>query len=90
MSLTKSTADKEETRRTLAFSNGTRVQEESVRRADSAKLAVMYKKQQVLREVKEQVSTLALTRVITTLKDDLTLDKHLAIIDNGIARIGGQ
>jgi F-type H+-transporting ATPase subunit b len=86
----KITADKEETRRTLAFSNGTRVQEESVRRADSAKLAVMYKKQQVLREVKEQVSTLALTRVITTLKDDLTLDKHLAIIDNGIALIGGQ
>jgi F-type H+-transporting ATPase subunit b len=83
-------SDKENTRCTLASNNGMRVQEESVRRADSAKLAIMYKKQQVWREVKEQVSTLALTRVITTLKDDLTLDKHLAIIDNGIARIGGQ
>jgi len=61
-----------------------------LRRADSAKLAVMYKKQQVLREVKEQVTGLSLNRVITTLKDDLTLDKHLAIIDSGIARIGGQ
>ena len=66
----KITSDKEETRRTLAVSNGERVQEESIRRADSAKLAVMYKKQQVWREVKEQVSTLALTRVITALKDD--------------------
>jgi F0F1-type ATP synthase membrane subunit b/b' len=83
-------SDKEATRRTLALSNGTRVQEESLRRADSAKLAVMYKKQQVLREVKEQVSVLSLNRVIATLKDDLTLDKHLAIIDSGIARIGGQ
>merc|ERR1711990_347303 len=83
-------SDKEATRRTLAVSNGARVQEEALRRADSAKLAVMYKKQQVLREVKEQVTGLSLNRVITTLKDDLTLDKHLAIIDSGIARIGGQ
>ena len=83
-------SDKEATRSTLAYNNGARVKEEALRRADSAKLTVMYKKQQVLREVKEQVSTLSLNRVITTLKDDLTLDKHLAIIDNGIARIGGQ
>ena len=82
-------SDKENTRCNLAYSNGMRVQEESVRRADSAKSAIMYKKQQVWREVKEQVSSLALNRVITTLKDDLTLDKHLAIIDSGIARIGG-
>merc|ERR1712086_712496 len=83
-------SDKEATRSTLAYNNGARVKEEALRRADSAKLTVMYKKQQVLREVREQVSTLSLNRVITTLKDDLTLDKHLAIIDNGIARIGGQ
>jgi F-type H+-transporting ATPase subunit b len=82
-------SDKENTRCNLAYSNGMRVQEESVRRADSAKSAIMYKKQQVWREVKEQVSSLALNRVITTLKDDLTLDKHLSIIDSGIARIGG-
>ena len=37
-----------------------------------------------------KVTGLSLNRVITTLKDDLTLDKHLAIIDSGIARIGGQ
>jgi F-type H+-transporting ATPase subunit b len=82
-------SDKENTRCNLAYSNGMRVQEKSVRRADSAKSAIMYKKQQVWREVKEQVSSLALNRVITTLKDDLTLDKHLSIIDSGIARIGG-
>jgi F-type H+-transporting ATPase subunit b len=82
-------SDKENTRCNLAYSNGMRVQEESVRRADSAKSAIMYKKQQVWREVKEQVSSLALNRVITTLKDDLTLDKHLSITDSGIARIGG-
>ena len=82
-------SDKENTRCNLAYSNGMRVQEESVRRADSAKSAIMYKKQQVWREIKEQISSLALNRVITTLKDDLTLDKHLAIIDSGIARIGG-
>merc|ERR1712188_214085 len=72
-------SDKEATRRTLAVSNGARVQEEALRRADSAKLAVMYKKQQVLREVKGQVTGLSLNRVITTLKDDLTLDKHPVI-----------
>jgi F-type H+-transporting ATPase subunit b len=83
-------SDKEATRSTIAYNNGARVKEEALRRADSAKLTVMYKKQQVLREVKEQVSTLSLNRVITILKDDLTLDKHLAIINNGIARIGGQ
>ena len=82
-------SDKENTQCNIAYSNGMRVQEESVRRADSAKLGIMYKKQQVWREVKEQVSSLALNRVITTLKDDLTLDKHLSIIDSGVARIGG-
>ena len=50
----------------------------------------MYKKQQVLREVKEQVTGLSLNRVITTLKDDLTLDKHLAIIDKLLHVLGGQ
>lgn len=83
-------SDKEAARRNIAISNKDRALEELMRQANSTKLAVTYKEQQVLREVKEQISTLALNRVIASLKDDLTLDKHVALINNSIARIGGQ
>lgn len=82
-------SDKDAARRTIAINNRNRALEELTRQANSTKLAVTYKEQQILREVKEQVSTLALNRVITSLQDDLTLDKHIALINNSIERIGG-
>lgn len=83
-------SDKENARRTIAITNRDRALEELTRQANSTKLAITYKEQQLLREVKEQISSLALSRVITSLQNDLTLDKHIALINNSIARIGGQ
>lgn len=88
--ISKIKSDKEFARRTIALNNRDRALEELTRQANSTKLAITYKEQQVLREVKEQISTLTLSRVITSLQDDLTLDKHIALINNSIARIGGQ
>lgn len=88
--ISKIKSDKEFARRTIALSNRDRALEELTRQANSTKLAITYKEQQVLREVKEQISTLTLSRVITSLQNDLTLDKHIALINNSIARIGGQ
>lgn len=87
--ISKIKSDKEAARRNIAISNRDRALAELTRQANSTKLAITYKEQQVLREVKEQISSLALSRVITSLQDDLTLDKHIALINNSIARIGG-
>lgn len=81
--------DKETAKRNIALSNRDRALEDLKRQSNSTKLALTYKEQQVLREVKEQITTLALSRVITSLQDELTIDNHLNLINNSIALIGG-
>ena len=57
---------------------------------NSAASTLRFREQQVLSEIKEQVSTLALKRVITKLQSELTPSEHNKLIEKGIARLGGQ
>lgn len=82
-------SDNKTTKRSIAVSGRDRAQVELDRQTASASLTIVTKEQQVLREVKEQVLDLALGRVLNTLKDDLTLDRHITLLDDSIARIGG-
>ena len=82
--------DKEAAIRTIALNNRKRALEELERQASSTKLAIVYKEQQVLREVKEQVSTLALTNVLKFCQEQLKLDTHVQLINKKIESIGGQ
>lgn len=83
-------ADKEATIRTIAINNRDRTLEELERQANSTKLAIIYKEQQILREVKNQVSTVALTNVLKFCQEQLKLDTHVQLINKTIERIGGQ
>jgi F-type H+-transporting ATPase subunit b len=80
-------SDKALTIKSIVQNNQERAIEEIERQANSTKLAIVYKEQQVLREVKEQISTLALSRVITTLKESLTIDNHVKLLDNSIEKV---
>jgi len=82
-------SDNKVTKRNITSSGRERAQLELDRQTSTASLAIVTKEQQVLREVKEQVLTLALNRVLTTLKDNLTLEQHITLLDGSIAKIGG-
>lgn len=57
---------------------------------DAAAALLRFREQQVLEEIKYQVSTLALKRVITKLQTTLTPTKHNELIEKGIAKLGSQ
>ena len=57
---------------------------------NSAASVLRFREQQVLSEIKQQVSTLALKRVITKLQNKLTPSEHNKLIEKGIARLGGK
>ena len=60
------------------------------RQANSTKLSILYQEQQALQEVKEQVSILALTKVLQFCRDQLKLETQVQLIDKTITTIGGQ
>jgi F-type H+-transporting ATPase subunit b len=80
-------ADKASKVETILRTNQERVVEEIGRQANSTKLAIVYKEKQVLSEIKEEISTLALSRVLEALKNNITLDQHLELLDISIERI---
>ena len=82
--------DKDTAIRTIALNNRQRALEELERQANSTKLAIIYKEQQILRDVKEHVSTLALTNVLKFCQEQLKLDTHVQLINKKIESIGGQ
>jgi F-type H+-transporting ATPase subunit b len=57
---------------------------------NAAASILKFREQQVLTEIKQQVSTLALKRVITKLQSKLTPSEHNKLIEKGISRLGGQ
>lgn len=88
--ISKIKADKDTAIRTIALTNRERALEELERQANSTKLAIIYKEQQILRDVKEQVSKLALANVLKFCQESLKLDMHVQLIDKKIESIGGQ
>jgi len=64
--------------------------EELSRRFSSATASLRLREKTILSDIKEQVSALALKKVLAKLQNELTMEEQSQLIDKGIARIGGQ
>ena len=64
--------------------------DELSRRFSSAAASLRLREQQILGDIKEQVSVLALKKVMAKLQNELTMEEQGQLIDKGIARLGGQ
>jgi F-type H+-transporting ATPase subunit b len=85
--IAKIVVDRESKILTLYGASRRRAVEEIRRQSESTELALDYKKKQVLREVKEEILALALSRVLEALKTQIPLDRHLALLDASINRV---
>ena len=58
-------------------------------RMKASELAISLQEQKLLTQIKQQIITLAIKRVVTKLKQDLTISQHVLIINKCIKRLGG-
>jgi F-type H+-transporting ATPase subunit b len=66
-----------------------RISQEMVAQMKSSELAISLQEQKLLTQIKQQIITLAIKRVVTKLKQDLTISQHVLIINKCITRLGG-
>ena len=66
-----------------------RIYQEMLSQMKSAELAISLQEQKLLTQIKQQILTLAIKRVVTKLKQDLTISQHVLIINKCIKRLGG-
>jgi len=64
--------------------------EELSRRFSTAAASLRLREQTILSDIKEQVSNLALKKVMAKLQNELTMQEQSQLIDKGIARLGGK
>ena len=83
-------SEKEVIIQNIALNNLSQAEEELKRQASSTQLAVIYKEQEVFRELNEKLATLALAQVIEFLKNNLKLDMQIQLISKMIELIGGK
>jgi F-type H+-transporting ATPase subunit b len=66
-----------------------RVYQEMSTQIKASDLAISLYEQKLLSQIKQQIITLAVKRVVTKLKQDLTISQHVLIINKCIKRLGG-
>ena len=66
-----------------------RVSQEMLSQMKSSELVISLQEQKLLTQIKQQIITLAIKRVVTKLKQDLTVAQHVLIINKCIKRLGG-
>ena len=66
-----------------------RIYQEMLTQMKTSELAISLQEQKLLTQIKQQIITLAIKRVVTKLKQDLTISQHVLIINKCITRLGG-
>jgi F-type H+-transporting ATPase subunit b len=66
-----------------------RVYQEMLAQIKTSDLAISLYEQKLLTQIKQQIITLAVKRVVTKLKQDLTISQHVLIINKCIKRLDG-
>jgi F-type H+-transporting ATPase subunit b len=66
-----------------------RISQEMLAQMKSSELAISLQEQKLLTQIKQQIITLAIKRVVTKLKQDLTISQHVLIVNKCIKRLGG-
>jgi F-type H+-transporting ATPase subunit b len=67
----------------------TKISQEMITQMKASELAISLQEQKLLTQIKQQIITLAIKRVVTKLKQDLTISQHVLIINKCIKRLGG-
>jgi F-type H+-transporting ATPase subunit b len=66
-----------------------RIYQEMLTQMKASELAISLQEQKLLTQIKQQIITLAIKRVVTKLKQDLTISQQVLIINKCIKRLGG-
>jgi F0F1-type ATP synthase membrane subunit b/b' len=66
-----------------------KIHQEMLTQMKSSELAISLQEQKLLTQIKQQIMTLAIKRVVMKLKQDLTISQHVLIINKCIKRLGG-
>jgi F-type H+-transporting ATPase subunit b len=66
-----------------------KIYQEMLMQMKTSELAISLQEQKLLTQIKQQIITLAIKRVVTKLKQDLTISQHVLIINKCIIRLGG-
>ena len=66
-----------------------KIYQEMLMQMKTSELAISLQEQKLLTQIKQQIITLAIKRVVTKLKQDLTISQHVLIINKCITRLGG-
>ena len=66
-----------------------KIYQEMLMQMKTSELAISLQEQKLLTQIKQQIITLAIKRVVTKLKQDLTISQHVLIINKCIKRLGG-
>lgn len=74
----------------IALANRNRALAEVDRQANATALTLVYKQQQVLREIKDEVAQDALSKALKFCREQLKLDTQIQLIDDAIDDIGGK
>jgi F-type H+-transporting ATPase subunit b len=64
-----------------------KISQEMITQMKASELTISLQEQKLLIQIKQQIITLAIKRVITKLKQDLTISQHVLIINKCIKRI---
>ena len=66
-----------------------KIYQEMLMQMKTSELTISLQEQKLLTQIKQQIITLAIKRVVTKLKQDLTISQHVLIINKCITRLGG-
>lgn len=78
------------TKRNIIKTGAKRISKEMVAQMKSSQLTILLQEQRLLTQIKQQIITIAIKRVVTKLKQDLTISQHVLIINKCIKRLGGM
>jgi len=89
VAIDKIVAELQATKVNIIKTGADRIYQEMLGQMKSSELAISLQEQKLLTQIKQQILTLAIKRVVTKLKQDLTISQHVLIINKCIKRLGG-
>jgi len=77
------------TKVTIIKTGADRIYQEMLGQMKASELAISLQEQKLLTQIKQQIITLAIKRVVTNLKKELTISQHVVMVNRCITQLGG-
>jgi F-type H+-transporting ATPase subunit b len=78
------------TRINIIKTGANNVYQQMLKQIKASELAISLQEQKLLTQIKQQIITLVIKRVVTKLERDLTISQHALIVDKCITKLGGS